>query len=286
MRPFKSPLGGLVRLATVGLSLGVLLGGASSLSAQVGVDQLEMHIRLENPRSFTQAIPVRSEAVQSQQMRVTVRDWYRDSIGANKYAEYGSLDSSCQERLQVFPSTMQIAAGATEFVRVSYAPSGPADTGCWAIVFFEGVRPPNLRAPADGAALEITVVTGVKVYVHAANPTVDGEVLSADVEEFYEARPVAPNARPDSTLVRQVAVRFSNTGTAHLILKTILEFRNARTELVREISGPDAYVTPRAIRDVLIRIPADLPAGRYIAVALLDYGGAEIRAAQVEFEIP
>jgi hypothetical protein len=287
VRPPKIPLGGLVRLAVqVGLSLGVFLGGAQSLAAQIGVDQLEMHVRLEDPRSLTQAIPVRSESGEAQQVRVTVRSWYRDSLGSNQYVPYDSLDSSCRERLQVFPASFQIGARATEFVRVSYAPSGPADAGCWAIVFVEVVRPPSTRAQTDGAALEINVVTGVKVYVHGATTTSSGEVLSADVESFYETRRVPPNTPADSTLVRQVAVRFENTGTAHLIVKTTVEIRNASTQVVREIAGNDAYLTPRAFRDILVRIPADLPAGRYVAVALLDYGGAEIRAAQVEFEIP
>jgi P pilus assembly chaperone PapD len=287
VRPPKNPLGGLVRLAVqVGLSLGVSLGGAQSLAAQIGVDQLEMHIRLEDPRSLTQAIPVRSEATESQQVRVTVKGWYRDSTGSNQYVPYDSLDSSCNEKLQVFPATLQVGARSTEFVRVTYAPSGPADAGCWAIVFVEVVRPPSTRSETDGAALEINVVTGVKVYVHPATSTAEGEVLSADVEEFREARATPPTTPVDSALVRQVAVRFENTGTAHLIVKTTLEIRNASTQVVREIAGPDAYLTPRAFRDILVRLPGDLPAGRYVAVALLDYGGTEIRAAQVEFEIP
>ena len=49
---------------------------------------------------------------------------------------------------------------------------------------------------------------------------------------------------------------------------------------------PESYITPGAFRDVLVRVPTTLAAGRYVAIALLDYGGAEIKAAQVEFEIP
>jgi hypothetical protein len=262
----------------------VALGGARSLPAQITIDNLELHIRLGAGATLSQVIPIRSEADSAQQLRLTMLDWHRDSAGANKYSEYGTHESSCQDRLQVFPATMQLGARATEYVRVTYRPTGAADPGCWAIVFTEVVRPPAPKTDS-GASVTFTIMTGVKIYVHAANAKAEGEVEFADVEEFYSPRTDASGAVVDSTMARRVAVRFHNSGTDHLIVKTSVEIRDARTQLIREVKASDAHITPRAFRDILVTLP-ELPAGRYIAVALLDFGGAEIRAAQVEFEIP
>jgi hypothetical protein len=285
VRPFNATISVLRRRGFLVALLGVVaLGGARSLPAQISIESLEMHIRLGPGQNLSQVIPIRSEADSAQQLLVTVLDWQRDSAGANQFARYDSLPSSCRDRLQVFPATMQIGARATEFVRVSYRPNGASDPGCWAIVFVEVVRPP--APPKDsGASVTFTIMTGVKVYVHPAAAVADGEVEFADVEQFYDFRRNAQGTVIDSVAARRVAVRFSNTGTAHLVVKTSIEVRNANTQLVREVKGPDAHITPNAFRDILVTLP-ELPRGRYIAVALLDFGGAEIRAAQVEFEVP
>jgi hypothetical protein len=274
------------RRAVLAALLGVVaLGGATALPAQVGIDDLEVHITLGTPQGLTQVIPVRSESDSAQQIRITVSDWSRDSSGSNKFHDYGAHESSCRERLQVFPATLQLGARATEFVRVSYTPQGDTDAGCWAMVVVEVVRPPEQRVTTSRATATFNVLTGVKVYVHPATTTLEGDVLSADVEEIWDRVRNADGSIRDSTRAQQIAVRFENTGTAHLIVKSNVEIRDASTQLLREIKGPDAYITPRAFRDVLIRIP-DLPAGRYIAVVLFDYGGVEIKAAQVEFAVP
>jgi hypothetical protein len=95
-----------------------------------------------------------------------------------------------------------------------------------------------------------------------------------------------PDARSKlDRYVRDVAVRFENTGTAHLRVKSSVEIRDETTRVVQRIEGPEAYITPRAFRDIIVRVPA-LPRGRYVAVVLLDHGADEITATQLELEVP
>jgi hypothetical protein len=169
-----------------------------------------------------------------------------------------------------------------EYIRVAYTPDGANDPGCWAIVIMEALKPPSARA-TTGPSVNVTVLTGVKFYVHRSGEVADGSIEYADVETSYERQD--RDGRVDSTLVRDAVVRFANTGSAHLRMKTTVEIRSETTALLHTIPGSDVYLTPGAFRDVVVRIPT-LARGRYFAVALLDYGGAEIKAAQVEFEIP
>jgi hypothetical protein len=266
------------------LALVLVVGLTRPVAAQFTIDDLEIHLTPQAGEPLTRLIPIRSEIDAVQQVRIVVKDWVRDSLGGNVMSDYGSFGSSCGERLQVFPLTLQLGARATEFIRVSYSPTVASDPGCWAIVLSETVRPPQPPSPAGGASVTITTLIGVKVYVHAPDAKADGAILSADVEEFWE-RHERVGQPIDSTFVRQLAVRFESTGTAHLRVKSSVEIRDESTQVVAQLVGPEAYMTPGAYRDILVRLPS-LKGGRYVAVVLLDYGADEITAAQIEFEVP
>jgi P pilus assembly chaperone PapD len=252
--------------------------------AQVSVDELEIHMRLTTPRApITHTIPVRNDETRAQQVRVVAGDWVRDSLGNNMFLEAGAVATSCGQRLSVFPATLQVAPGATELVRVTYD-AAPADSGCWSIVFIETVTPPPPRADGQGSFLTIEVRTGVKIYVHRADAIALGEVQDMNVGTAWRLRAPGTPSR-DTVLVREATVRFANSGTSHLRVSTSLEIRAANGDLLHSVEGPEAPMTPGAIR--LVRIPMPpLPAGDYIAIMLLDYGGDEIAAGQTDFRVP
>jgi len=273
-----TPVARFWRFAVV---VGLMLGAARPVLAQFTIEELEVHVTARPGTPVTRIIPVRSDIDSTQQVRVTVRDWMRDSTGSNVLLDYGSSPRNCGGRLDAFPLTFQLGPRATEFVRVTYTPSTPADSGCWAIVLSETVRPPQ-PAQQAGSTVTITTLMGVKVYAHAVDERVEGTIVSADVEEFWTA-PAVPAT--DSILTRQFAARFANSGTAHLHVKTSVEIRDEGGRIVSLLTGPDSYITPGAFRDILVGAP-ELPRGRYVAVILFDFGGQEITAAQVELILP
>ena len=269
-------------VALVGLWVHLL--GVATLGAQVSVEELEVHLQLRrDTAALTQVIPVRNEETRAQQVRITMGDWVRDAFGSNQFLAANSTPNACGQRLQVFPSTFQVAPGATEFVRVTYSPA-PADTGCWAIAFVETVQPPVPRPDGQGSFLTLEIRTGVKVYVHRANPLREALVQDAEVAMRWRTKDPASGTR-DSVLVREATVLLANSGTAHLRVKTTLEIRDREAKLLQTIDGGAVPMTPGAARFIPIRIPP-LPFGDYIAVMLLDYGGDEIAAAQLDFRIP
>jgi hypothetical protein len=268
--------------------LGCLVAAAPCavpVAAQVSVTELEVHLQLKgDTAALTQVIPVKNDQPRAQQVRVVVGDWVRDSAGNNIFSEPTSgVSERCGARLKVFPTTFQIAPGATELVRVTYAP-GAQDEGCWAIAFIETVQAPVSRPDRQGSFLTLEIRTGVKVYVHRPNAHRAGIVESADVRDVW--RPVRrPDGRKDSTQVREATVLFANTGTAHLKVRGTLEIRDQRAQLLHTVPGTDLPMVPGSARWIGLALPP-LPRGDYIAVMLLDYGGEEIAAAQMEFKVP
>lgn len=252
---------------------------ATTVAAQFSVEELEVHLKPDGSGAVSAVIPVLSDADSLLQLQVVMADWERDSVGNNMFVDFGSLTSSCVGRIEVFPATLQLAPRSTGSIRVTYTGRGIPDPGCWSAVSVSAVRAPSTSRGVPTA--EVNVVYVVKVYVHATSATLAGEVISADVEEGIEL----PRGAADSVGFRQLAVRFANTGSAHLVVKTQLELRASSTELLSRTEGSDVYITPGAFRDILMRLP-DLPRGRYAAILLLDYGAEEIMATQVEFEVP
>jgi P pilus assembly chaperone PapD len=265
--------------------LGCLLAPVVPAAAQVSVTDLELHLQLKGDTgTLTQVIPVKNEQTTTQQVRVLVGDWVRDSLGNNQFTEPASGGSErCGARLRVFPTNFQIAPGATELIRVSYSPAAQ-DEGCWAIAFIETAAPPARRPDAQGSFLTLEIRTGVKIYVHRQDAHRAGIVESADVALVWRPRRGATNRR-DTTQVREATVLFANTGTAHLKVRTSLEIRDLQARLLHTVPGPDAYLVPGSARYIPIALP-DLGPGGYVAIVLLDYGGDEIAAAQVEFRVP
>lgn len=260
----------------------MLLGALpSSGAAQVGLDVFEVHLRPDSAERVM-SIGIRSLSDSVQQVRLSLGNWQRDSSGGNVFAPYAESVGHCGDRLEIFPQTLVLGSRATDAFRVTYRRAGPVDVGCWAIVFADVVQSSS-AAVSGGMGATVTVRQGVKVYVHPAQSMMSAAVEFADVESLWVPRDTS--AGNDSSLARQVAIRVVNTGNDHLILRSALEIRDASSRLLHRVEGPEAYITPDAFRDVLIRLP-DLVSGAYYVLALLDYGGDEVLAAQLEVEIP
>lgn len=288
--PTRALRGGARRLAL--LLVGSLVSGLGvvpfaaprALHAQVSVDELEVHMQLAPERApITRVIPVRNEEAEPQQVRISLGDWTRDSLGYNLFSDPGTRASSCGERVQVFPQTFQVAAGATELVRVAYTPT-PADTGCWSIVFIETVKPPPAQPTQQGSFLTIEIRTGVKLYVHRPGEVAFGSVQDAWIDHVWRPVDLASGVR-DSAQVREATILFENSGTAHLRVRSTMEIRSLDNRVLHTIDGGEAPMTPGSTQQIRIRVPT-LPAGDYVAIVLLDYGGDEVTAAQLDIRIP
>ena len=253
--------------------LGVMMGGATGAEAQLSVDELEIYMRPGNaPRASV--IRVTNSSAQPVQALVEIQDWDRDELGTNRFHPLGSGPSSCRDRLKVFPLALRIDAGATETLRVSF--DGAASESCWAVIFIQG----NEQRQQTSAQSQITYVvrTGVKVYVEPAAAQRDGDVESVQMVTQRVA------GAADTTAVPHLMVEFKNSGTAHLKPRGAVEIRSADNVSAAKIEIAEFPIVPGSTRKLLLQLPTLKP-GRYVALALLDYGGAEIAAGQFEFEV-
>jgi len=210
------------------------------------------------------------------QATLYLNDWDRDDAGVNRFDSLGSMTGSCRDRVEVFPMNVRVAPGTNQSVRVSLKPTDTLRTPCWTIIFVE-----TAPRPSTGS-VRISYVTriGVKVYVVPTTSTLDAEILGFTAEK---ARPREGEAVDTTRLEFAVYVR--NTGTAQIRATGQVEIRRPDNSLAATAPMNEAPILPGSQRRIPVAIPT-LPAGRYVALAVVGFGGPDDLAAQVELTVP
>ncbi|MCC7054534.1 MAG: molecular chaperone [Gemmatimonadaceae bacterium] len=257
----------LVALATVIV--------AAPARAQIAVDRLELFLRPTAPDGRSGLLMVRNEGSERSQAVVKVEDWDRATDGTNRFFAAGTQPGSCASALRVFPSTLSLAPGESQAIRVDIdsASAGRIRAECWNVVIVQAQQPVK---QAGGRTLLYTLRTGMKVYVTPDGLTAEGEVTDLQIEAA---------ARGDTGAAPKARVTFRNTGALHVAAQGRLEIRREDNSLVAVAALPAMHALPGAEAVVTVRLPA-CPPGRYTVVAIVDYGGAELAAGELEHEIP
>lgn len=255
------------------IALSAVLGAPATATAQISVDELEVLLRPDAPQMQSGVVRVTNNGDKTVQAMLEIQDWDRDSTGGNRFHALGTLPSSCKQQLRAFPMSLRIEPGKTEALRVSF--EGDAAASCWGIIFIQSNEPP--RASAGQSQITYVIRTGVKVYVE---PKAAERVGDIDDVALTTTR----TSETDSTRVPALGVVFRNSGKGHLKPKGAIELRDENNVAVGKLEIAEFPIAPGGVRRHIVALPKLRP-GRYVALALLDYGGAEIAAGQHEFQI-
>ncbi len=276
-----------LRLLVVALlSAAALLSSPRVAAAQLTVDELEAHLVVTDGGQAMHTMRVRNESAERVQAAVTIEDWERDEDGNNRFLPAGTHARSCAAGLEVFPTTLALDPGMSATVRVAFRGTPAQAASCWSIVFLEN------RATQRSAArqLQYTVRTGVKVYVATAGAVRDGAIDAMTVREVANEglAPRTATARqgravPDVDSAA-LEVRFRNAGEVQLQVAGTVEVRRADNSVAHRAELPAFPVLPEQHRLLRTALPA-LPRGRYMVLTMLDFGGSEIVAGQLEYEV-
>jgi P pilus assembly chaperone PapD len=253
-------------------------------AAQLLVDPLEMTILAPGTDRVSASFSLTNTSDAPVQATVSRSDWDRVENGDNRFLAAGSTGNSCGQMLSVSPLSLRIEPHTSRVIRLNVQTNAALSRECWDIIFVEEVPQ---RAATKGNSLQYIFRTGVKVYVAPPGLPRDGAIENM---EIVDAVPKANNnpTRPASTMSapakKQVAIRFHNIGGTHLVSKGHLEFRRLDNSVAREVPIEEFPTLPGAIRRMLVDVPADLASGDYVVLALIDFGGAELVAGQIDYQ--
>jgi len=260
---------------------------SQSASAQLLVDPLEVTIVATGTNRVPASFSVSNTSNEVVQATITRSDWDRAENGDNRFLAPGSTGTSCGANLSVSPLSIRVEPHTSRVIRLGIQSGAAVPKECWDIFFVEEVP---RRASAKGNSLQYIFRTGVKVYVAPTGLSRDGAVENMAIEVVPVPRtaasttPATTVANVPATTKRQISVVFHNTGGTHLLAKGRLEFRRIDNSLAGQVTIPEFPTLPGAIRKVMLDVPAGLTPGDYVVLALIDFGGAELVAGQIDYQ--
>lgn len=240
--------------------------------AQFAIDKTEMFLRPDVANQRSGVLMVRNEGTVRAQAVIKLEDWDRSEDGTNRFFPANTKAGSCASAMKVFPLSVSLEPNEAQAIRIDLDATKSAEITkeCWSIVLVEASTP---QKQADGRTLLYTLRTGMKVYAAPAGLKTEGEV--SDVV-------LAPRTNGGSTEY-DATVTFKNSGEKHLTARGRLEVRREDNSLVTTVALPNVYALPGAEMKVKAALPTMIK-GKYMVLAILDYGGAELAAAQLEHE--
>lgn len=250
----------ILRTFTLGGAALALLTGAGSAAAQISVSPVIMQMPVEAV-AVNRTISVTNSGKAPVSVRFYAGDFDQEEQGENLFAELGTLPNSCAERIRVYPDGASLLPGETQSVRVDMDPGAQS---CWSAVFVE-----TTGVTASGTLVRQRIAA--KVYGLRADARVEGEVTRVAMERGKDGQ--------------KLVVTFRNSGDAPLRPEGNLEIRSFTGEVTAKVAIGAFSVLPGRDRTVEIRMPAVQSAGEYVAVPVLDFGGAYLAGGQVAFEV-
>lgn len=257
-------------------------------SAQLLVDPLEVSLTTVGASRVSGSFSLSNTTDAAVQATITRQDWDRVENGDNRFLPAGSTGTSCGAMLSASPISIRIEAHSSRIIRLGAQPTSTPSKECWDIFFVEEVAQ---HSAVKGNSLQYIFRTGVKVYVAPPGLARDGAVENMAVEDVPVTPPAASTTLATSTASaprrtkRQIAITFHNTGGMHVLAKGRLEFRRLDNTLAMQVPIAEFPTLPGAIRKVMVDAPSGLAAGDYVVLALIDFGGAEIVAGQIDYQV-
>jgi len=256
-------------------------------SAQLLVDPLEVTMTVGGNNRVSASFSLSNTSDAAVQATITRQDWDRVENGDNRFLPTGTSGASCGATLSASPLSIRVEPHTSRIIRLGAQSAAPLIKECRDIFFVEEVPQ---RAAVKGNSLQYIFRTGVKVYVAPPALARDGQVEDMSVEDV-RVTPAASTtpaklsvgAAPPATK-RQISIRFHNTGGMHLLAKGRLEFRRLDNTLATQVPIAEFPTLPGAVRKLMVDLPNGLALGDYVVLALIDFGGAELVAGQIDYQ--
>lgn len=253
---------------------------APQVQAGFSVAPLRFELEVEKGHTGTVSIRVSNNSEDPVSVKVYQKDFRVDPINQDIILPPGKYKRGCAEWLIISPSNLDLGPKERKNVRITLAVPEDAQGTYWAIIFVEqSSKPTPIRKLKGGYSFQINVKPRWLVRLHENVPgTADKKGRITDIS-------VKPQTG-ESPL--KVAVEFENTGNTFLRCTGRVEIKAAEgkdVETVQIGSNGHFSVYPDGKRLVSGTVSKRLLPGDYIALAIVDYGGEELVAGELEFEV-
>lgn len=247
----------------------VLAGLGAASAADLGVSPPRLEVVVQPGQTVTVPVVVLTEAAVEQQIQIDIGDWEIGPEGSVVLLPPGSLAASASPWLEPEATAFVLEPRSQREFRlaVTVPADGSADGTHQTMVFFTVVPPPSDN---PGVGVVTTTRIGVAVYVTVAGT----ERPAAELLDFYQ--------RDEASVSLVVA----NDGNTVLRLGGGVELRDESGSVATVLAVPDVPVLRESERELTLPLPAELPSGFYVALALVEDSRGGLHVGELPLEIP
>lgn len=243
------------------------LTAEAALALNVSISPPRWEITVEPGGIVEGSFEVTGAADRDLRVKIYFQDWRFNHRGEVEFLS-GTGPRSVVSWLQIEPTEMLIPAGEKRVFRIfGTVPPETAGGDYWSGFFVETVP----EVPQRGSGMVVTGRVGGGIFL-----TVLGEAKKAGrIKDFTVTWENGLSGR----------VLFVNAGDTQLHPSGRVEVRDSRGKTVKRISLPETTVLPGGEREMVFAETMALPAGDYVVLAILDYGGEKLLGAQALLEV-
>jgi P pilus assembly chaperone PapD len=245
--------------------------------AGISVSPGRLYYKLGLGGSSSQSIKLMNPNDTELEIGVSFSDWNYEKSGANHILESNSLANSCVNWIQVLPSSyFVIQPGETKEIEVFFKVPNDADTSIPvhnAMIFFTQLNPGQAK-DENGAAIQVTVRMGVKIY-HSFSQKTEPILEITDFKNYI-----------DDNKNKFVLLQITNHSTIWADGKVKWEIFDNTTGKKSCFQETDFFTLPNDQRELNFQLPKNLEKGNYTIYAQMSYGETDvIKVAELEFKI-
>ena len=246
----------------------LFLAAAYPATADLSLDVAPAKIELQVTPGTTQTIPVtvRNTGETPLHIQTSLVDFTVAPGGNYLFAKPGTMKYSLAGWASVNPREFDVAPNSFQLVRMTIkVPTGIS--GEYSGIAFFQTRP----ARHSGGGIIFSERVASKIYLY----TPQGVRFDGLVDGF---------AAKQTGIGERFLIGFKNSGNAHIYLNGSIQIRKG-SETVQRVTLPQQILVERGGRRVIEAYSDKLPAGKYTALALIDFGGPNLAGAQTSFTV-
>lgn len=265
----------------VWLVVGVLLV-PSAAQGQIGISALSVDVSLPPGGSFTGAFEVINSSEQPREFTVELKDYERNIEGGLVLLNPETHPRSLAQFLSFTPAQFSLAPKQKQQITFKIEIPATERGPHWAALAVtspapsSGTQPPPPAGQQPSIPVSIGTAEQFIVKIRHTDPTNAvnrGRILSVQA------------LLPERDKPLRIVVEYENTGTTYQMAKVQLRIVNATGEIVVQKRAEDMAMLPGGKQRLVIPVPEKLPAGTYLALVIIDFGGDFLVAGQVRFQI-
>lgn len=253
------------RIGTVLIVIMALVSAAQA--ADIGLSPPRAAVVVPRGATVSETATVFSTGA-AQDLSVTADDWVQNDTGGLSFLPAGGDPYSATNWLSLSSDAVRVPAnGSVDYRYVIHVPDNPALSGTYRTVVFFTTQP--AAGATTGTTLTTTQRIGEVVYVTIAGT----EKPSISLSDFY---------RDGAKLMLTVA----NDGNVVSRLGGQVQIRDRAGKTVDTFAIGDLPVQRGGVRKLSWKLPQDLGAGTYVALAIVKPDNAPVAAGQLQIQLP